>query len=178
MTRCWAKNVAFSTLKGCANSRTDGCSRKQKKVFWNKQVAFFLKRCNGKFRSRFRIWSESFPDVDIRWNRTFSRLNVPVSVTTFALMSIFPIARLSTRALMLSFNGELQLQHWDSICKICFKLNCCNVCWFLSRRWIFENLSHTSHFSRDGKNILMPSLSYGKAGSIGAKTNYQTAGAT
>ena len=49
------------------------------------------------------------------------------------------------------FFGELQLQHWDSICKICFKLNCCNVCWFLSRRWIFENLSHTSHFSRDGK---------------------------
>ena len=104
MTRCWAKNVAFSTLKGCANSRTDGCSRKQKISFWNKQVAFFLKRCNGKFRSRFRIWSESFPDVDIRWNRTFSRLNVPVSVTTFALMSIFPIARLSTRALILSFN--------------------------------------------------------------------------
>ena len=104
MTRCWAKNVAFSTLKGCANSRTDGCFRKQKKGFWNKQVAFFLKRCNGKSQSRFRIWSESFPDVDIRWNRTFSRLNVPVSATTFALMSIFPIARLSTRALILSFN--------------------------------------------------------------------------
>ena len=112
MTRCWAKNVAFSTLKGCANSRTDGCSRKQKKVFWNKQVAFFLKRCNGKFRSRFRIWSESFPDVDIRWNRTFSRLNVPVSVTTFALMSIFPIARLSTRALMLSFNFAFCAIFW------------------------------------------------------------------